>query len=141
MTPDSPRISFFVEGNPVGQPRPRFNGHHAYTPKGPIDGWKQALAWGCKAHRPKKPMLGPVKVWLTFWMPRPKSHLLRGMIREGAPEYHCSKPDIDNLAKAVLDVLTKQGFYEDDSQVCGASFVKVYPAAHQPLSGVGVTIS
>lgn len=39
-----------------------------------------------------------------------------------------SKPDLDNLAKAVLDVLTQLGVWRDDAQVVSGSWEKLYHA-------------
>jgi Holliday junction resolvase RusA-like endonuclease len=119
-------ISFFIAGDPKGQPRPRVALGHAYTPKGPIDGWKKALLFGCKAHRPDPPLEGPLRVNLFFFMPRPMSHYLKAGLRKTAPEWHTVKPDRDNLDKAVLDCLTDSGFWIDDCQVCAGEIRKRY---------------
>ena len=41
-------------------------------------------------------------------------------------KYHTSKPDVDNLAKLVLDVLSKIRYYKDDSQVVLLYVTKAY---------------
>jgi Holliday junction resolvase RusA-like endonuclease len=122
-------ISFFVKGKPCGQPRVRVARGHAYTPHGPIDGWKKELLFGCKRHRPNPPLEGPLRVNLFFFMPRPMSHYLRANLRKNAPEWHTIKPDRDNLDKAVLDCLTRAGFWIDDCQVCAGELRKRYVTA------------
>lgn len=60
---------------------------------------------------------GPVSVKITAIMARPQAHFLRGTLRENAPKRHGQKPDIDNIAKAVLDAMTKARVWHDDAQV------------------------
>jgi len=147
MTPQ--RIAFFAEGIPKGQPRPRayFNPrtHRAgvYTDRS-AEVWKGVVAASSLLHRPLSPLEGPIGVMLTFRLPRPKS-LCRKKDPVG-PIYCGSKPDVDNLAKAVLDVLTQLGFWRDDSQVASCAIYKFYvakPELKNPkitLPGVSVSI-
>lgn len=73
------------------------------------------------------PLSGPVRVMLTFCMPRPKYHLDRhGAVRADAPSRHDKKPDVDKLSRAVLDALTEAGVWKDDSQVAELDAVKLY---------------
>jgi len=59
-----------------------------------------------------------------------------------APERHTSKPDADNLAKAVMDVLTRLGAWTDDALVWDLSVKRRWNTenAHQQKSGCLVTI-
>lgn len=117
-------ITLFVEGDPKGQPRPRGirRGDRAgvYDPR-TADGWKACVA---EVYRhvtkttPVDAFTGAVTVSLTFWMRRPKGHFnSKGNLRPSAPARHTKKPDVDNLAKAVLDELTRLGMWHDDSQI------------------------
>jgi crossover junction endodeoxyribonuclease RusA len=76
---------------------------------------------------------GAVQVNLTFKLIRPKGHYRTGrnahLLRDGAPAYPAGKPDIDKLARAVLDGLTAGGAWKDDSQVVVLACEKVYAAA------------
>ena len=47
-------------------------------------------------------------------------------MKPDAPKAHTKKPDCDNLAKAVLDVLTELKFWDDDSQVTHLTTTKQY---------------
>jgi len=69
---------------------------------------------------------GPLRAVLHFRYKRPKSHLRAGgQLRKGAPEAHVARPDVDNLAKFVLDAL--QGVcYKDDSQIVHLEVTKAY---------------
>jgi Holliday junction resolvase RusA-like endonuclease len=133
-------IDFFIEGTPVGQPRATQlgNGRAFYREK-TIGPWKAAIMWGCKAHRPKDPLAGPLNVWLCFYFPRPKYHFKKdGQLKVDAPLRHIVRPDADNAMKAVLDALTKCGFWLDDCQVCDAEIKKIYASGGPP--GVRIVI-
>jgi Holliday junction resolvase RusA-like endonuclease len=118
-------VTFFVEGTPKGQPRARatIRGKHAgvYDP-GTADGWKAAVAevWRNVARSPE-PFTGAVSVRLDFYMKRPAGHYgsgkNAGTLKATAPALHTSAPDLDNLAKAVLDVLTRLNAWPDDRLV------------------------
>lgn len=133
-------MMFTVRGVPVGQPRARITTRgrfaHAYTPKShPVHAWKAAVRQAAiAAMRDKTHAHGfpagqgvPVSVELWFSMPRPASHLnAAGELRKGKPLFHTSKPDTDNLVKAVFDALTEAEVWHDDSQVIRHLVEKVY---------------
>ncbi len=71
----------------------------------------------------------PLRVDMTFYMPRPKKHYRTGkyshILRDDAPKmWHTNKPDRDNLEKAVLDCMTKSGLIKDDCLVCTGNIQK-----------------
>lgn len=80
-------------------------------------------------HRPEKPLVNPIILRITFYMPRPKSHYRTGKhageLKDSAPFYHTSKSDIDNLIKFVMDSLNGV-YYKDDKQIYGISAWKIY---------------
>jgi Holliday junction resolvase RusA-like endonuclease len=142
-------ISFFVAGDPKGQPRPRAfamnMGGGKFSARvfdsGTAEGWKSLIASAARPHVPAAPMLGPVRVYASFTFARPKAHYRGGkftaLIREDAPAWHLAKPDADNCIKALLDALTQMGgFWRDDSQVCVCEARKLYGA----IPGVQVDI-
>lgn len=126
MTP----IEFFVAGKPKGQPRIKAcrRGKYAgvYDP-GTADGWKMLVrAEGYNAWD-KKQIEGAVKLQMTLFLDRPKSHFnSKGLVKPKPPYYVTGKPDVDNYAKAVMDALTNLGIWKDDSQVVGLEVWKVY---------------
>ena len=69
---------------------------------------------------------GPITVELEFWLYRGKT------VKRDLPSV---KPDIDKLARAILDALTGV-VYADDSQVCQLVVVKRYG----PKPGVQITV-
>jgi Holliday junction resolvase RusA-like endonuclease len=137
MTESTRTISFFVSGEPKGQPRPKAFARkfgakwsaRVYDP-GTAEGWKSQIAIAARRSIPEQPIDGPVSLDLVFWLPRPKAHYRTGKysseLRVSAPEWHTGKPDTDNLSKAVMDALTHLGFWHDDGQVCSGRTVKRY---------------
>jgi Holliday junction resolvase RusA-like endonuclease len=77
----------------------------------------------------RPPFKGPVCLRVTFDMPRPKGHFGSGrradILKPSAPHHHTKKPDLDNLAKFVKDVLNGLA-WEDDCQVVNLYAVKRY---------------
>ena len=108
-----PSVSFDVWGKVMGKGRPRFTrGGHAYTPKVTRD-YEMAIreAFENAPGRPLKPFSGPIAVCIMTCRQLPKS-TPKSVSSE--PDTH--KPDIDNVAKIVLDALNGVA-WEDDAQV------------------------
>jgi Holliday junction resolvase RusA-like endonuclease len=81
-----------------------------------------------------------VSVSITFAMPRPKSHSGAKGLKPSAPVAHVGKPDVDNLAKLILDQLTRSGkIWRDDSQVVSLIVHKLWASGNE--SGCAVLIS
>lgn len=123
-------VSRFIEGDPVAQPRARavaFAGRARMYDPGTAKPWRERIAVALLASRPAEPLLCPVALWLTFYLRRPKSHLLsKGGLCKGAPLMPVGKPDIDNLVKAVQDELTQLSVWRDDSQLVQLTARKLY---------------
>lgn len=122
-------VEFFVTGNPKGQPRPRAFARagkaRVYDP-GTAEGWKGQIALAARRYRPPKPIDVAVGVQLQFMLPRPRAHFGKSGLKTSAPEFPLGKPDLDNLAKAVLDALVLIGFLRDDRLVRRLSLSKHY---------------
>ena len=67
---------------------------------------------------------GALSVTIFFYMPIPKSWSKKKQI-EANGTAHTSKPDIDNLAKAVLDGISGR-YFKDDSQVAALHCMKYW---------------
>ena len=114
----SRRVHFTVPGVPVAQPRHRVGPRGAYIPKDhPIHAYRQAvlLVWQSLGDVYGAPMPGAVSVGLVFWFPRPQAMVWR--TKPQIAVVKTTKPDLDNLAKGVLDSLQNHAF-GDDSRVC-----------------------
>lgn len=113
----SRRVHFTVHGIPVAQPRPRVTRHGVYVPaKHPIHAYRQAvlLTWQSLGKVYGAPMPRAVSLGITFWFPRPKAMRWKTKPMLAIPK--TTRPDLDNLAKGVLDSLQNHAF-GDDSQV------------------------
>ena len=98
-------VQFFVPGNPVGKGRPRAtrNGH-MYTPEKTASYESRVVMAGHAAMAGRPPIFGPVDVLMQIrvkiapsWPKRRQSAALAGEIFPG------SKPDMDNVVKAIFD--------------------------------------
>lgn len=71
-----------------------------------------------------------VSVVATFRFRRPRHHYRTGKraheLRENAPTWHTTKPDIDKLQRATFDAFTAAGVIRDDSIIAHVDVVKVY---------------
>lgn len=79
---------------------------------------EQALEAMLMPYRPDWPLKGPVRLVFTAYMPIPASASKKN--REAMLEGkigHTKKPDVDNLAKQLLDAMSRLWFWEDDRQV------------------------
>lgn len=114
-------MQFTVFTKPVGQMRARscVRGRHAATYKASAQEQReQSLAALLAPHVPPEPLAGPLTLYVNchFAIPasKPKKwrhEALCGHIRPTV------KPDADNLAKHLKDVMTQVGFWGDDKQV------------------------
>ncbi len=111
-------IRIVVPGEPKPHPRPRAckRGDHArvYTPKPAQDRKYNIQKYGKDAYGDHPPHTGAVSMEMTFIMPRPKNRIwkTKPMPREKLTH----GPDLDNLAKSVMDALNGV-VYLDDRQI------------------------
>ena len=123
------RAVFEVECDRVrGQGRPRFAGH-AYETK-PDREWKKLIADEYRAQCPGMAFHGAVAVRIDVHGRLPK--------RERVPAPNLVKPDVDNIAKAVLDALNGVA-YDDDSQVVELT-VKKWDRTSRDTELMGVAV-
>ena len=85
------------------------------------DDWKRSIRFTLNQFKNMN-LEGSFSVSLHFYFQRPKSHFGSGVktkniLKDSSPKKHKAKPDLDNLAKSVLDCLTNMSFWIDDSQV------------------------
>ena len=125
-----------IEGEVVGKPRPRattINGHaHIYTPSsGRAFEYKVATAFR-RAYSNYEPSTKPVAVHIEVHYPLLKGDYRKngepngsGIRKLAGTELPAKKPDIDNVAKSILDGLNKVAWV-DDTQVVRLSVSKVY---------------
>ena len=119
-------LTFSVPGEPVPQPRPRVSTRggfaRAYVPaKHPVHAYRQSLAAAAVAAGLSETG-EPLNVVIDAVFERPKSHVRKSGVRADAPRL--PRPDVDNIAKAVLDAL--QDVMGDDSLVARLVVEKSY---------------
>lgn len=115
------RISFTVQGKAVAKERPRatVRGGYAvmYTPKNTAQ-FEVFVKQVASSFKPPKLLSGALEMVLAFYIQRPQS--LSQKIN-----YDVKKPDVDNLAKSIMDAL-EGVIYEHDSQVISLQVRKGY---------------
>lgn len=74
-------------------------------------------------YRPEKPLDKPLSIEIKWVYPFRKYEPKKNRLSE---KYCDTRPDIDNLCKLLFDVMTRIGFWIDDSQIAKLNFVKVW---------------
>lgn len=120
-------MRIFVKGVPEAQARPRMGRGTVYSPK---TAWWWAVCSQAQLKHPPKPMLGPLRLRAVFRFPRPKSVPAKVF-------WKATRPDADNLIKAVMDAVMASGrWFADDGQIVDVDAMKVYAAAGQEAGAV-----
>jgi Holliday junction resolvase RusA-like endonuclease len=120
-------IHFRIPAVPVAQPRPRataINGQaRMYEAKKDhaIHSFKAACKLAANQAYQGAPLEAPLRVAMIFVFPRPKGMRWKTKPMPRVP--HTKKPDVDNLAKSVLDGLNGLLFV-DDSQAYDVTCLK-----------------
>ncbi len=139
-------ISFTVYGKPITQGskiahalydaegNPRLNEHGRVIIitremcKG-LDKWRRKVAAAAREVYDGEPMAGEFQLFMTFALPRPKSHYGTGRnsrkLKASAPPRPITQPDTIKMARAVEDALTKI-IYNNDGQVNHHRLWKVF---------------
>jgi Holliday junction resolvase RusA-like endonuclease len=86
--------------------------------------YKNALKLIARTQYKGKPLEGALFAKMTFYMPLPKNGMSqKRKVKEG--DHVTTVPDIDNLAKGVLDGICKIAF-NDDNQIAEIRVSKIY---------------
>jgi Holliday junction resolvase RusA-like endonuclease len=124
-------ISFVIPGAPIPQGRPRMTRTgHAYYDKRTQEYRELVKQCAVFAQAGREPLTGALAMFVDCVMPIPerwakhrKQAALHGM-------WHTTRPDADNLCKAVADSCNGI-IYEDDSQIAVLIGTKSYGAEPQ----------
>ena len=125
-------ISFTIPGKPIPLQRSRYSAKIGgfYDPSSTD---KKQVWLQIARHKPKRPFAGDVRIFMMFFLERPKHHYRTGkykhLLKDRCKDiiYHSVKPDLDNLCKFYIDLLgMNKGFYIDDSQICVIQAEKKY---------------
>lgn len=131
-------VQFYVPGKPVGKGRPKFGNGRAYTPKTTVV-YEKAVREAAKAAMVRcgveRKDRTPVAVSIEAEFAIPKSY--NKTKRELCERQLVSppKPDIDNIAKSVLDGISGT-VVDDDVCVTRLNIRKVYGKTNQVFVSV-----
>lgn len=127
-------LQFTVLGRPRGKGRPRFGNGRTYTDKQTLE-YERLIATRAAEAMPCAAVETPVSVRIVVYKGIPaswsKTRRQRAMMGGEIP----GKPDLDNVAKAVLDALNGVA-YVDDVQVVKLAVSKHY--SNEPRIEVSV---
>lgn len=137
------RLSFFVPGipKPQGSKRAIVNRHTGKaavveSAGRPLKDWRadvrNCAALALADQSQGITLGGPLHVDLTLVLPRPKARK--------SDRYPSTRPDVDKLARGVLDALTSARLYGDDGQVASLCARKVYTSPEHPTTGCRITV-
>lgn len=122
------KVSFVVQGEPVGKGRPKFTRQgRTYTPAKTVSyenlvKLEYERQCGMVMFEQKEPL--KISINAVFSIPKSKSKKEREKMIAGAIR-PTKKPDMDNIAKIICDALNVLAYY-DDSQIVELEIEKVY---------------
>lgn len=120
-------IEFEILGKPLGKARPRVTRKgFTYTPKKTVN-YENLIRWTFQSKFPNhKPYEGYIEAEIKAIFDVPKSYSKKKKLEllDGNCNYDHT-PDLDNIAKIVLDSLNGIA-YKDDSQVTVLKVIKEY---------------
>ena len=116
-------MRFVVEGKPVGKGRPRLARYAVYTPNKTVN-YEYLVKFSYLQITNKKIEDGSIKIEIwAYFEPNKSESQKRQKELIGKP--YCKKPDIDNIAKSILDGLNGIA-YRDDNQITELYVHKLY---------------
>lgn len=70
-------------------------------------------------HKPEKPAEGAIRLFIYLYFDKKRPKKLWG-------KYKTTRPDVDNFCKALIDQMTKCGYWLDDAQIVDLHIIKYY---------------
>ena len=135
-------MTFTIEGQAVPQGRPRFTRYgHAYDPKKSRDYKEQVALAASLAMRGQSAFEKgtPLKCMISVWLKMPARFTKKQKeLAEKEILRPTTKPDADNLAKAITDAMNGI-VYADDAQIAELVCKKLYGAEPRVMVTVNVT--
>lgn len=95
----------------------RITGHRTYKTKRLLE-WEKKLEEALQLGEDEEPMIGSIKLQVTFGFKAPR--------KKDLWKWKLTRPDTDNMMKTLKDVMTRCGWWTDDSQVVVESCKKMY---------------
>lgn len=127
-------VSIDVMGLPAAQGSKRHVGRGVLVESSKRVGpWREAVvAAAIQQDAANKQLDGPVKVDVSFYFPRPKSHTnAAGHLKPNAPFVHYTTPDLDKVIRSTLDALTQAAVITDDARVQEITARKLYATSER----------
>lgn len=127
-------LNIWIPMEPVAKGRPRLGKGRTYTPA-KTAAYEKALKLFLKRAWAGRPILkGALDLHLSFCLMRPKSVPFK---KRPSPTV---KPDVDNLAKAVLDAANGI-LWVDDAQICRLTVEKSYTCEIETAGSIALDVS
>lgn len=135
-------VTFKVPGRPIGKGRPRVNKNgHVWTPDRTTN-YENAVQWAYwdkyRKRTFEKGKALVISIVLYYVRPKAMTKAKRLMAQRGILR-PIVKPDVDNVAKAILDALNGVAF-ADDRQIVQLTCEKWYDATEENTGFASVTI-
>jgi crossover junction endodeoxyribonuclease RusA len=129
-----------VPGVPRAQGSKRHVGGGVMVEMGgkPLKDWRRDIK-ETAAEMGVEPLAGALKLTMDFYMTRPKGHYGKKGLLPSAPARPSVRPDLDKLARAVMDSLTGIWF-RDDAQIASLVCRKHYADDSHRTPGVTVEL-
>lgn len=70
-------------------------------------------------YKPEKPSEAPIRLFIVLYFDKKSPKKLWGKLKT-------TRPDVDNFCKALIDQMTKVGFWNDDAQIADLHIIKRY---------------
>lgn len=98
----------------------QFNGktHTCYKSK-TLEATERLYRAQLTPHKPEKPAEGPIRLFICLYFDKARPKKLWG-------KYKITRPDVDNFCKALIDQMTKCGYWLDDAQIADLHIIKKY---------------
>lgn len=121
-------ITLEVLGDPAPQGSKRvFNGRVIEAAGEKLKRWRKAIALACQEYAGQNIILGPVRLEVTFYMPRPQT------VKISKRPLPIVPPDLDKLLRAVGDGIGQsEVIWGDDSQIVEILATKEYADDREP---------
>jgi Holliday junction resolvase RusA-like endonuclease len=127
-------IQIFGDPAPQGSKRV-FNGRIVEAAGNKLKVWRKAIAAACQSQVTEEHslLLGPVRVVVVFYLPRPASVTIKKRVLPIVP------PDLDKLLRGLLDGIGQsEVIWGDDSQVVEVVAKKRYADETKPGASVSI---
>lgn len=134
----SDSIRFSIPGLPLGKGQSRLSkGGFEFTPVNNLD-YENRVKNACieKCEQRQADYAGPVAVDITAFYPFPSSYTNKKHEENWGGARPMKKPDLDNIAKIILDALNHVAWQDDKQVVCMILTKKNY--AEVPCVSVGI---